>query len=119
MRPRGGVWVCVFNSPREREYRKEVENYRDKFEDFGGLFLVASSFNFKYYGRFQMALQARTRFGRYVECLTYHVVFAEVLRATRYARCMTHKHVLGVCFIPFTPEREKLTRELFHVCFPR
>lgn len=70
------MWVCVFNSPREKEYRKDVENYRGKFEDFGGLFFVASSFNFKYYGRFQMALQARTRFGYYVDYLTNHIVFA-------------------------------------------
>ena len=61
VRPKGGVWVCLFASPRERENRLVVRRYRDKFKDRGGLFLVASSFNFKYYGRFQMALQARTR----------------------------------------------------------
>ncbi|CAM9278991.1 unnamed protein product, partial [Ectocarpus sp. 13 AM-2016] len=62
--PAGGVWVCAFNSPREAEYRAVVESYRSKFggDRGGGLFFVASSFNFKYYGRFQMALQARTKY---------------------------------------------------------
>ncbi|CAM9488328.1 unnamed protein product [Pylaiella littoralis] len=63
VRPAGGVWVCAFNSPRESEYRESVEKYRPMFEgEGGGLFFVASSFNFKYYGRFQMALQARTKY---------------------------------------------------------
>lgn len=55
--------MCAFNSPREGEYRTVVERYRSKFsrDGGGGLFFVASSFNFKYYGRFQMALQARTK----------------------------------------------------------
>ncbi len=66
VRPAGGVWVCAFNSPRESEYREVVDNYRARFAEAGGgagggLFFVASSFNFKYYGRFQMALQARTK----------------------------------------------------------
>lgn len=61
VRPAGGVWVCAFDSPREAEYRTVVNKYRAKFQgEGGGLFFVASSFNFKYYGRFQMALQART-----------------------------------------------------------
>ncbi|CAN0543207.1 unnamed protein product, partial [Laminaria digitata] len=61
VRPAGGVWVCLFDSPREPEYRAVVELYSDKFRDSGGLFFISSSFNFKYYGRFQMALQARTK----------------------------------------------------------
>lgn len=60
--PIGGVWVCLFHSPRELEYRAIVESYRERFKPFGGLFFTASTFNFKYYGRFQLALQARTRY---------------------------------------------------------
>eukprot|EP00904_Undaria_pinnatifida_P009506 jgi/Undpi1/5686/HiC_scaffold_2.g00960.m1 len=61
VKPAGGVWVCLFDSPREREYRAVVELYGDKFKGYGGLFFISSTFNFKYYGRFQLALQARTK----------------------------------------------------------
>lgn len=58
--------MCAFDSPRENEYRTVVNKYRAKFQgEGGGLFFVASSFNFKYYGRFQMALQARTKYVRF------------------------------------------------------
>ena len=53
--------MCVFDSPRETEYREVVEMYGDRFKKSGGLFFISSSFNFKYYGRFQLALQARTK----------------------------------------------------------
>lgn len=53
--------MCLFNSPREKEYKKTIERYRERFKEYGGLYFASSSFNFKYYGRFQLALQARTR----------------------------------------------------------
>ncbi|CAM9682368.1 unnamed protein product, partial [Hapterophycus canaliculatus] len=83
VRAAGGVWVCAFNSPREAEYRKVVERYRSKFSgDRGGLFFVASSFNFKYYGRFQMALQARTKY--------VWVVDDDVMPGSRFLQQLSH-----------------------------
>ncbi|CAM9159797.1 unnamed protein product [Scytosiphon promiscuus] len=85
VRPAGGVWVCAFNSPREAEYRRVVERYRSKFSGkrgSGGLFFVASSFNFKYYGRFQLALQARTKY--------VWIVDDDVMPGSRFLEQLSH-----------------------------
>ncbi|KAL8167478.1 hypothetical protein V2J09_008977 [Rumex salicifolius] len=46
------VWVLSFGSPNEPTLRRIVQSYNDS-----RISLVASSYDFKYFGRFQMALQ--------------------------------------------------------------
>lgn len=46
------VWVLAFGSPNEMLLRRIVQSYNDSRISF-----VSSSYDFKYYGRFQMALQ--------------------------------------------------------------
>ncbi|KAL5565714.1 hypothetical protein UlMin_028878, partial [Ulmus minor] len=46
------VWVLAFGSPNELSLKRIVESYNDSRISF-----VSSSYDFKYYGRFQMALQ--------------------------------------------------------------
>ncbi|MCO5551292.1 hypothetical protein L7F22_004791 [Adiantum nelumboides] len=47
------VWVLAFGSPSEYHFRRIVESYNDTRISF-----VSSTHDFKYYGRFQVALQA-------------------------------------------------------------
>ncbi|KAM0927654.1 hypothetical protein ACQ4PT_002733 [Festuca glaucescens] len=51
------AWVLAFGSPNEASLRRIVESYNDSRISF-----VASGYDFKYYGRFQMALQAESDF---------------------------------------------------------
>ncbi|XWS53294.1 hypothetical protein CRYUN_Cryun11dG0144500 [Craigia yunnanensis] len=46
------VWVLSFGSPNERSLKRIVDSYNDSRISF-----ISSSYDFKYYGRFQMALQ--------------------------------------------------------------
>ncbi|XP_024017109.1 uncharacterized protein LOC21391430 [Morus notabilis] len=46
------VWVLSFGSPNEMSLKRIVESYNDSRISF-----ISSSYDFKYYGRFQMALQ--------------------------------------------------------------
>ncbi|KAH1066760.1 hypothetical protein J1N35_031747 [Gossypium stocksii] len=46
------VWVLSFGSPNEPSLKRIVESYNDSRISF-----ISSSYDFKYYGRFQMALQ--------------------------------------------------------------
>ncbi|MBA0764048.1 hypothetical protein Gotri_013420, partial [Gossypium trilobum] len=46
------VWVISFGSPNEQSLKRIVETYNDSRISF-----ISSSYDFKYYGRFQMALQ--------------------------------------------------------------
>ncbi|XP_074366606.1 uncharacterized protein LOC141707376 [Apium graveolens] len=46
------VWVLSFGSPKEASLKRIVESYNDSRISF-----ISSSYDFKYYGRFQMALQ--------------------------------------------------------------
>lgn len=46
------VWVLSFGSPNELSLKRIVESYNDSRISF-----ISSSYDFKYYGRFQMALQ--------------------------------------------------------------
>ncbi|KAK6936060.1 hypothetical protein RJ641_033090 [Dillenia turbinata] len=46
------VWVLSFGSPNELSLKKIVDSYNDSRISF-----ISSSYDFKYYGRFQMALQ--------------------------------------------------------------
>ncbi|KAK1307989.1 hypothetical protein QJS10_CPA09g02073 [Acorus calamus] len=55
--PFHNVWVLSFGSPNELSLRRIVESYNDTRISF-----VSSSYDFKYYGRFQMALQTEADF---------------------------------------------------------
>ncbi|KAK2982587.1 hypothetical protein RJ640_009240 [Escallonia rubra] len=46
------VWVLAFGSPNELSLKRIVDSYNDSRISF-----ISSSYDFKYYGRFQMALQ--------------------------------------------------------------
>nr|DAD28015.1 TPA_asm: hypothetical protein HUJ06_029483 [Nelumbo nucifera] len=50
--PFHSVWVLSFGSPKELSLKRIVESYNDSRISF-----ISSSYDFKYYGRFQMALQ--------------------------------------------------------------
>ncbi|KAF5183440.1 glycosyltransferase family protein, partial [Thalictrum thalictroides] len=50
--PFHSIWVLSFGSPNELSLKRIVESYNDSRISF-----VSSSYDFKYYGRFQMALQ--------------------------------------------------------------
>ncbi|CAM9171539.1 unnamed protein product [Chrysoparadoxa australica] len=60
--PKGGVWVCAFDSPKETEVLTVLDSYRGRFLNRGGLYEMYSGINFKYFGRFQLALQATTKY---------------------------------------------------------
>ncbi|KAG8494940.1 hypothetical protein CXB51_012336 [Gossypium anomalum] len=49
------VWVLSFGSPNEHSLKRIVESYNDSRISF-----ISSSYDFKYYGRFQMALQTES-----------------------------------------------------------
>ncbi|XP_038972326.1 uncharacterized protein LOC103708423 isoform X2 [Phoenix dactylifera] len=51
------VWVLSFGSPNELSLKRIVESYNDSRISF-----ISSSYDFKYYGRFQMALQTEADF---------------------------------------------------------
>ncbi|CAN6479385.1 unnamed protein product [Victoria cruziana] len=55
--PFHNVWVLSFGSPNELNLRRIVQSYNDSRISF-----VSSSYDFKYYGRFQMALQSDADF---------------------------------------------------------
>ncbi|KAG0478203.1 hypothetical protein HPP92_012922 [Vanilla planifolia] len=55
--PFNHVWVLSFGSPNELSLKKIVESYNNSKISF-----VSSSYDFKYYGRFQMALQTESDF---------------------------------------------------------
>ncbi|KAK8601471.1 hypothetical protein V6N13_058822 [Hibiscus sabdariffa] len=46
------VWVLSFGSPNEQSLKRIIDSYNDSRISF-----ISSSYDFKYYGRFQMALQ--------------------------------------------------------------
>ncbi|KAL3530555.1 hypothetical protein ACH5RR_009877 [Cinchona calisaya] len=51
------IWVLSFGSPNEISLRRIVESYNNSRISF-----ISSSYDFKYYGRFQMALQTEADF---------------------------------------------------------
>ncbi|KAL5990611.1 hypothetical protein ACLOJK_011514 [Asimina triloba] len=55
--PAHGIWVLAFGSPNEDSLKKIVDSYNNSKISF-----VSSSYDFKYYGRFQMALQMESDF---------------------------------------------------------
>lgn len=57
------VWVCLFGSPFESDMRAIIGAYSGAAAARGvRLRIIASSFNFQYYGRFLVSMRARTRF---------------------------------------------------------
>jgi len=79
LRPRS-VWVCLFNSDKEEFYSEIVSRYTKKFK--GGVFIVKSNYNFKYFGRFQLALQVATPY--------VWIVDDDVLPGKNYLEILTH-----------------------------
>ena len=51
------IWVCLFNSPRAEGIAEAVAAYNDS-----RVSLITGEHNFKYFGRFQLALAAKTAF---------------------------------------------------------
>ncbi|KAK8947496.1 hypothetical protein KSP40_PGU007341 [Platanthera guangdongensis] len=51
------VWILSFGSPKEPSLKRIVEGYNNSKISF-----ISSSYDFKYYGRFQMALQTESDF---------------------------------------------------------
>jgi len=47
------IWVCIFGSEYEDRYISILKNYKE-------IKVIRSDINFKYYGRYQLALQAKT-----------------------------------------------------------
>ena len=52
------IWVCLFASPMADQIREAVHAYNDS-----RISLIEAEYNFKYFGRFQLALAARVRLG--------------------------------------------------------
>ena len=52
------IWVCLFASPMADQIRAAVRAYNDS-----RIALIEAEYNFKYYGRFQLALAAQVRLG--------------------------------------------------------
>jgi hypothetical protein len=55
------IWVCMFNSPQQQQYLQIIEEAQALFPP-NTLHPITSPVNFKYYGRFQLALQAHTKY---------------------------------------------------------
>ncbi|XXG89623.1 hypothetical protein AAC387_Pa12g1582 [Persea americana] len=55
--PFHSVWVLSFGSPNEQSLKRIVDSYNNSRISF-----ISSSYDFKYYGRFQMALQTESDF---------------------------------------------------------
>jgi hypothetical protein len=53
------IWVCLFASPMADQIRAAVRAYNDS-----RISLIEAEYNFKYFGRFQLALAAQVRLGR-------------------------------------------------------
>jgi hypothetical protein len=56
------VWVCIFASPLEAHFRAVVEQFRLSGALGGRIHIIRSDYNFKFYGRFQLALAAATKY---------------------------------------------------------
>ena len=52
------IWVCLFASPMADQIRAAVRAYNDS-----RISLIEAEYNFKYFGRFQLALAAQARLG--------------------------------------------------------
>ncbi|KAG8060650.1 hypothetical protein GUJ93_ZPchr0002g26203 [Zizania palustris] len=71
------AWVLAFGSPNEAALRRIVESYNDSRISF-----VSSGYDFKYYGRFQMALQAESDF--------VYVLDDDMIPGTRMLEILSH-----------------------------
>jgi hypothetical protein len=76
------VWVCVFHEPDQSRLQALLGECSRRHPDVR-FHYVASDFDFRYYGRFQMALQAPTEF--------VYVVDDDIIPAPGYvAHCISH-----------------------------
>lgn len=77
------VWVCVFSSDNAERYHSVVALKEPAFLARGmALHTVTSSYNFKFFGRFQMALQATTEY--------VWVIDDDVVPGRRFLELLTH-----------------------------
>ena len=55
------IWVCVFASKKQQELSDIVEAFKRQHPlTMQEVHLITSDFNFKYFGRFQLAMQVNT-----------------------------------------------------------
>ncbi|CAN0898871.1 hypothetical protein LINGRAHAP2_LOCUS19946 [Linum grandiflorum] len=71
------VWVLAFGSPNELSLKRIVDSYNDSRISF-----VSSTYDFKYYGRFQMALQT--------ESDLVYIVDDDMIPGTRMLQILSH-----------------------------
>jgi hypothetical protein len=71
------VWVLSFGSPNEESLRRIVNSYNDSRISF-----ISSSYDFKYYGRFQMALQTEADF--------VYILDDDMIPGTRMLEILSH-----------------------------
>ena len=60
------LWVCIFASPQNRSMLEIVERAK-KLQSGVTLHSIVSSYNFKYFGRFQLAMQVTTKYAAIVD----------------------------------------------------
>ncbi|XP_047308669.1 uncharacterized protein LOC124912149 [Impatiens glandulifera] len=71
------VWVMSFGSPNELSLRRIVESYNDTRISF-----ISSTYDFKYFGRFQMALQTEADF--------VYILDDDMIPGTKMLRILAH-----------------------------
>lgn len=71
------VWVVSFGSPNEISLKRIVDSYNDSRISF-----ISSDYDFKYYGRFQMALQTESDF--------VYILDDDMIPGTRMLEILTH-----------------------------
>ena len=55
------IWVCMFASPKTQAFTQVIEIFKMKYPAIH-VHAIVSSYNFKYFGRFQLAMQASTKY---------------------------------------------------------
>ena len=76
------IWVCVFGpSPLFEASEAVIASYNDS-----RLVLVRSTYNLKYYGRFQMAMSSPTKY--------FHVIDDDMIPGSRYIEALFHVSLL-------------------------
>ena len=53
------IWICIFASPFLDKFKDIIDKYKKENDH---IKLISSDINFKFYGRFQMALQASSEY---------------------------------------------------------
>ena len=57
------IWVCIFDSPHESEFISIINKYNHN----NNIKTIISDINFKYYGRYQLGIQAKTPYVCYYD----------------------------------------------------